>query len=104
MVIDAISVFYAARRARLFTGQAGELREYLDSLPLHETVRTKLTAALGAVGALERAGVPEATRRLVRSAMHNTWFCIPIPNAPKFFIPRKGPCLARRLLIFCFSS
>ena len=89
LFIDAISAFYAVRRSHLFTDQVADMRSYLAGLPLQDEVRARLQQALGEVGALERAGVPAASRRIVRAAMQSTWFCTD-PGQSQVFHTSQG--------------
>ncbi|CAE7814113.1 unnamed protein product [Symbiodinium sp. CCMP2592] len=89
LFVDGVSAFYAAHRGHLFTSEAGALKQYIESLPLEPEVRTRIMCALADTGALERAGISDATVTLLRAAFHNTWFSVDA-TAPLVYKTAKG--------------
>ncbi|CAE7585952.1 unnamed protein product [Symbiodinium sp. CCMP2592] len=88
--VDGEAAFYAALRSHLFTADAHELQAYLGSLQLEDEVRRRICQAIGSQGALERAGLCEASVALLKGS--------PVADIVfQFVIGASLQCLAQHL-------
>ena len=78
LYIDGISAFYAVDRAHLFSSDLSRLRDHISQLALEEPVRQRVLAAISEQGALDRAGVPKDTQRMLQAAFQATWFAVDV--------------------------
>ena len=76
LYLDGASAFYAVHREHLFSADLAALRGHIAQLELEPEVRSRVEAAVSDKGALDRAGIPTDTQRVLRAAFATTWFVV----------------------------